>query len=168
MRYLFGFVFVLVALPLSAGAQAESEDSLSSWQVEAKPTPEEPALQLKLDDTGVGVVPSPWRTPDGYTLEEMERRAKRAWAGFGVSAGVYGAGVVLLLVAIGADFGEGGGWVDPALVAGGVLMGAGVVGMIATGALVRVRNRKLHRLQQAHYGTPRRVHWDLAQSRLVF
>jgi hypothetical protein len=40
--------------------------------------------------------------------------------------------------------------------------------MIATGILLGVRKRKLRRLQEAHYGRPRRVQWDLAQSRVVF
>jgi hypothetical protein len=40
--------------------------------------------------------------------------------------------------------------------------------MIISGALLGVRKRKLRRLQEAHYGAPRRVQWDLAQSRLVF
>ena len=40
--------------------------------------------------------------------------------------------------------------------------------MIATGILLGVRKRKRLSLQEAHYGTPHRVQWDLAQSRLVF
>jgi hypothetical protein len=46
-------------------------------------------------------------------------------------------------------------------------MVGGAAGMIATGILLGVRKRKL-RLQEADYGTPRRVQWDLARSRLVF
>jgi hypothetical protein len=46
--------------------------------------------------------------------------------------------------------------------------GGGAVGMIISGALLGVRKRKLRRLQEAHYGAPRRVQWDLARSRLVF
>jgi hypothetical protein len=40
--------------------------------------------------------------------------------------------------------------------------------MIATGALLGVRKRELRRMKEAHYGTPRRVQWNLARSRLVF
>jgi hypothetical protein len=40
--------------------------------------------------------------------------------------------------------------------------------MIVSGILLGKRKRKLRELQEAHYGTPRRVQWDLAQSRLVF
>jgi hypothetical protein len=48
--------------------------------------------------------------------------------------------------------------------------------MIATGILLGVRNRKLRERKQrdrdslwyTHSSTPRRVKWDLAQSRLVF
>jgi hypothetical protein len=75
-----------LTLPLSVSAQAAEEDSLSSWQVDEgasleQPASEEPALQLELDDAGVGVVPPPPRTLDGYTLEEMELRVKRARIG---------------------------------------------------------------------------------------
>jgi hypothetical protein len=62
-----------LTLPLSVSAQPAEEDSPSSWQVDEgtsleQPAPEEPALQLELDDAGVGVVPPPPRTLDGYTL----------------------------------------------------------------------------------------------------
>jgi len=147
--------------------------------VEAAPTPEpapeEPALQLKLDDGGVEVVPSPPRTADGYTLEEMELRVRRAKIGLGISGGLGVLGLALV-----------GGWVacsnrkpagageffpsecDPLLFAGFSMTLIGPVGMITSGAILGVRKRKLRELQQAHYGRPRRVQWDLAQSRLVF
>jgi hypothetical protein len=48
------------------------------------------------------------------------------------------------------------------------MMAVGVAAMITSGAVYGVRKRQLHRAEQAHYGTPRRVHWDLARSRLVF
>lgn len=52
--------------------------------------------------------------------------------------------------------------------AGFALCAGGTVGMIACGALLGVRKRKLRKARQAHYGQPRRVQWDLARSRLVF
>jgi hypothetical protein len=60
------------------------------------------------------------------------------------------------------------GWVAPVGITGAVVMAGGLAGMIAYGVLLRKRKRKLRRLEQAHYGTPRRVRWDLAQSRVVF
>jgi len=173
MRCLFGCLCVcalVVTSPLSVSAQAASEDSLSSWQVEAKPAPEEPALQLKLDAAGVEVVPSPPRTPDGYTLKEMELRVKRARIGLIVSAGVY----VAAIVPWAADPNTSGDWITGFELAGFALWAGGTVGMIACGALLGVRKRKLHkqkrefRLQQAQYERPRRVQWDNARSRLVF
>jgi hypothetical protein len=59
-------------------------------------------------------------------------------------------------------------WVDPVGNAGMVLALGGAAGMIATGILLGVRKGKRRSLQEADYGTPRRVQWDLAQSRLVF
>jgi len=102
MRYLVGFgcALALLVSPLSAGAQERGETSEPNV-VEAVPTseatPEERALQLQLDDAGVQVASPPPRTPDGYTLEEMERRVKRAKIGLGVSAGVYGLGLGLTI-----------------------------------------------------------------------
>ena len=180
MRYPVGLVCVLaglVALPLSVSAQPAEEDSLSSWQVDEgasleQPAPEEPALQLKLDDTGVGVVPSPWRTPDGYTPEEMELRVKRAKIGLGVSGGVLGAGMVLLVAGLSGCTEIVGGtcadWADPAFFAGGGIALAGGIAMYATLGTWIHRKRKLRELQRAHCGTPRRAQWDLARSRLVF
>jgi hypothetical protein len=186
MRYLVGFVCVLaglVALPLSASAQdgeegATPEPSLHEPAASTEPAPEEPALRLELNDDSVKLAPSPPPTVDGYTLEEMDRRVRRAKIGFGASGGVYGAGVVLLIVAAagslsspivgGAPEDASGDWVDPAFIAGGVLAGAGVIASYTALGIWVHRKRQLRELQQAHYGTPRRVQWDLARSRLVF
>ena len=134
--------------------------------------------QLELDDTGVEVAPSPRRTPDGYTLEEMELRVKRAKIGIGASALSFVVGGILAGVAVpnlscessGTGVGDCPipGWSLPVFVTGVILAGGGVLGMMATGALLGVRKRKLRRLQEAHYATPRRVQWDQARSRLVF
>ena len=179
MRYLIGFVLLLVASPLSASAQvdqggATSEPNLQEPAPSSEPAPEEPALQLQLDDAGVEVVPTPPRTPDGYTLEEVELlRVKRAEIGRTVSVGVVGAGSVMVLVGglvalaqwgndKSVDAAEAVVWTGVALVS------AGVVGLITTVAILRVRKRKARKFKQAHHETPRRVQWDLARSRLVF
>ena len=118
MRYLFGFLCVcalLGILPLSAGAQAGEEHSLSFWHDEAlkialfssypapspDTAPEEPALQLKLDDGGVEVTP----TPEGfYIVEPTELRVERArGAKIGIGVGVT-LGVALVGLAIGGAF----------------------------------------------------------------
>jgi len=275
MRYLVGFACVLAALaalPLSVSAQAAEEGATSKPSAEestpsAEPTPEEPALQLKLDDAGVEVVPSgyvemklrqrvskarawliatgvvtaigvpmlalgatydrrqppsegfdldfsgavlatvggimvfggvfgmavsggtlgaskrklrsleqahygiPARTRRGYTLEEAELRLKRARIGLGVSAGISVLGVALLIPGV---VGECRATYstpprcDPLTITGATFITAGVVGMIMTGFLSLRRTRDRDWLRPAHYGTPRRVQWDLARSRLVF
>jgi len=64
-QLVWGIVFAsLGVLPLSASAQTGKEATTSkpNLQEPAPPSeraPEEPALQLKLDDAGVKVVPSP-------------------------------------------------------------------------------------------------------------
>jgi hypothetical protein len=186
MRCLVGFVVVLalVALPLSASAQADEEGTAAEPNLveepapeepspPTEPAPEEPALQLKLDAAGVDVTPSPSRTVDGYTLEEMELRVKRAKIGLGVSAlstvvgfgiGIAAATNTLCILEPCTE----PGWVAPVGITGAVLMAGGVAGMIASGILLRRRKRDRDSLREADYGTPRRVQWDLARSRLVF
>jgi hypothetical protein len=184
MRYLFGFLCVcaLAALPQSASAQAGAEGETTEPNLQepapsSEPAPEEPALQLKLDDAGVGVTPSPPRTADGYTLEEMELRVQRARIGRWSSAGAFVVGTGMAFGALGAAFNcslasppcsSPPGWVAPVGWTGMVLMVGGISGMIASGILVRRRKRDRDSLRAAHYGTPRRVQWDLARSRVVF
>lgn len=155
MRCLVGFVCVLglVPSPVSVSAQdneagTTSEPSPEESAPPSEPALEEPALQLQLDDSGVGVVPPPQRTPDGYTLEEMELRAKRAKIGLGVSAASLVVGGVLVGVAIpnltcaeGLSGGSGNcpipGWSLPVFVTGVTLAGGGVLGLITAGSRKR-------------------------------
>jgi hypothetical protein len=166
MRYLVGFICVLsglVALPQGVSAQDNEAGTTS-----------QPALQLvALDSTGVlfTLIPSP--AVDGYTLEEMELRVKRAKIGLGVSAGSMVLGTVLAIAAgaqtiICFEPCSYPGWVDPVFAMGMTLALGGAAGMVVSGILLGKRKRKLRRLTEAHYGTPRRVQWDLAGSRLVF
>ena len=171
MRYLFGFLCVCALvgnLPLSASAQTGEEGTISEPNLH-EPAPEEPALQLKLDAAGVEVTPSPSRTEDGYTLEELELRVKRAKIGLGVSGVAFFAGVTMGFVAM-ANFEscafslvecpEYPDWVGPVGWTGFTLAVGGLAGMAVSGVLLRKR--------KAHYRRPRRTQWDLAQSRLVF
>jgi hypothetical protein len=183
MRYVFGFLCVCALgghLPLSASAQdteagTTSEPNLQEPAPSSEAAPEEPALQLKLDDAGVEVVPSPPRTADGYTLEEMEVRVRRAKIGVGVSAVPIFIGGVLMIGAMG-DFSVD--FSPPAPEeqkkeerlgrAAAVLAVGGAASMIATGILLGVRKRKLRTFQEVADLGHRRVQWDLARSRLVF
>lgn len=172
MRYLVGLVCVLalaLVSPLSVGAQdVDPEPS-------AEPAPEEPALQLELDATGVEASPLAASVSAARTRAEMERRVKAARVGVGVSA------VTLVLGAVIAGAGAAASinrsfsstppdtsGADAAVWAGTALVGVGGVSMIATGILLGKRKRKLRDLQEAHYTTPRRLQSDLANSRLVF
>ena len=168
MQYLGGFVVAvaLVAAPLSANAQASEEaqegeeDSLSFWHDEA----------LK-----IALFSAPPSTSEAYTLEleEIELRVKRARIALGWS-------VVPLVLGTGLAVGGAFGSVsqldftappsdtsgqDAILYAGSAIVGAGAVWMITSGIILGVRKRQLREL---NYGTPGRVQWDLAQSRLVF
>ena len=172
MRYLFGFLCVcaLAALPQSASAQRGEEGTTSEPNLQ-EPVPEEPALQLELDSAGVDVTPTPLRTPDGYTLEEMDVRVRRAKIGLGSSAAALFAGGMFVGVGIAESYGHADTapkrytayvWTGTALLVGGF------AGMVASGILLRRRKRDRDWLRQAHYATPRRVQWDFARSRLVF
>jgi hypothetical protein len=102
----------------------------------------------------------------------MELREKRAKIGLGVSGVGLGAGLVLTIGGFVSwaktPLGGESGAAEAAIVAGVTVMAIGAVAMLASGVMLRKRQRKLHELKQAHDGTPRRVQWDLARSRLVF
>ena len=189
MRYLFGFLCVcaLVASPLSVSAQdgdkerledfypgtlpespqVSDEDRLGDFHPE--PAPEEPALQLKLDDAGVEVVPS------GYVEMKLRQRASKARTWLIATGVVTAIGAPLLAVGLTYDRRQPpseGFDLDFTGVAlatvGGIMVFAGVFGMAVSGGTLGASKRKLRRLEQAHYGTRRRVQWDVARSRVVF
>ena len=176
----------LMALPPRVSAQQSNGSGLQYdlWQTDqakSKPAPtpqppsEKPALELKLDDAGVEVTPTPPRKAE---LTVLERRAKRAKIGIGASAsslvvgGIMAGASVPYLTCTSDGLGRGDcpnpGWAVPVFVTGLTLAGGGVLGMIATGTLLGVRKRKIRNLGQAHDARPRHVQWDLARSRLVF
>jgi hypothetical protein len=95
----------------------------------------------------------------------MELRVKRARIGLYVSGGAFAVGLVMMTAGFASFDLESSlapAWTGVALVTGGFF------GLITAGSMRRVRKRKLRELQEAHYGAPRRVQWDLAQSRVVF
>jgi hypothetical protein len=190
MRYLIGFVCLLAALvasPLSAGAQtgqegAASEPNLQEPAPSSEPAPEEPALQLQLDDTGVEVAPGyPPRTAEGYTLEQAEHVVETDRRGLIISSVFFGVGVGALAGGFAwgphAECGDD----DPATfdvcippgpivlgTLGAVMATGGLIGMaIKASSLAKTRS-ELRELKESHYGKPHRVQWDLARSRLVF
>ena len=99
MRYLTAFVcgLALVVSPLSVTAQDGEEAKVSEQ------APEEPALQLRLDDAGVEVVPSPPRTFGGRTIEELKLRKRRAGLALVAPAVVTAAGIVLFVYGTSGD-----------------------------------------------------------------
>jgi hypothetical protein len=95
----------------------------------------------------------------------MELRVRRAKIGLGVSGGAMVVGLVMTAAGFASyDFESSlaPAWTGVALLTGGFF------GTITAGIILRGRDRKLRELQEAHYGTPRRVQWDLARSRVVF
>jgi hypothetical protein len=120
MRHVVELSCVL-ALALSTPLSVSAEDT------------EESALRLELDAAGVEIAPSPARTPDGYTLEEMEPRVKRARRGLIASAVVYAAAL-------------------PFVVAGFTTSACPIV----SGTKLGKHKRAVRRLQGAHYETPPR------------
>jgi hypothetical protein len=159
MRFLVGLGVVLAAVAVPAGAGAQ----------DAK---ENPALQLELDDAGIEVAPNPTLTPNGYTRVALERQAKQAKIGLGVSSIAFVAGTVFAFTALGhtdAFFPSGdppqAGWVAPLGWTGVALMGTGAAGLLTSGILLGVRRRKVPGWPQERV---RRIQWDLARSRVAF
>ena len=88
--------------------------------------------------------------------------------GAGLGAGFLAGGAVMLGLSY-FCIGECEQPASPGLFnAGLILMAVGAAATIASGIVYGARKRQLRRLREAHYGTPRRVQWDLARSRLVF
>jgi hypothetical protein len=182
MRYLVGFMFVLalVAAPLSVSAQdaeegTTSEPNLQERAPPSEPVPEEPALQLKLDDAGVQVTSPPARVAWAEHAVERHRR------GLIISSVLLGVGVGAVAGSLAwaphAECGDD----DPATLdicipAGPIVVGmfgaimatGGLIGAAVKGARLAKSKSELRELKEAQYGTPRRARWDLAQSRLVF
>jgi hypothetical protein len=169
--------FQLVGAQSAGEAGTTSEPNLQEPAPSSEAAPEEPALQLKLDDAGVEVVPSPPRTADGYTLEEMDLRVRRARIGLISSAGAFVVGGVFFGIGVAESINNlcfsgqcapAPNWVEPFAWTGTVLLVGGFAGMIISGVLYRRRKNDRDSLGFAHYGRPHRVQWDLARSRLVF
>jgi hypothetical protein len=158
MRLVLAVVLAgLVALPLSVSAQdaeeaATAEPSAEEPTPASEPAPEEPSLQLKLDDAGVAVTPTPPRTFNGYTLEELELRKRRAALGLIAPTALIVAGVPLWVVSGSGEEKCSPGWgardVDHCRrlrTAGMTLTISGTVGMIVGLSLLGVRKRELER-----------------------
>ena len=188
MRYLFVFLCLcalVAALPQSASAQAGEEGATSEPNLQepsSEPAPEEPALQLQLDDTGVEVAPGyPPRTAEGYTLEQAEHAVETDRRGLIISSVFFGVGVGALAGGLAwgphAECGDD----DPATfdicippgpiilgTLGAVMATGGFIGMAIKGSRLAKTRSELHELKESHHGKPHRVQWELARSRLVF
>ena len=159
MRYLVGFLFLLalVALPFGVSAQTGQEGAIQEPTVEEslpspEPAPEQPALELKLDDDSVKLAPGSYRLPDREpTFEEMELRVRRAKIGFGVSAGVAGAGLMLVPVGYGIASDGGAPGADTAMIAGAAIALAGAIASYTALGIWIHRKRKLRRMREDHY-----------------
>jgi len=182
MRYLVGLmpIFAMLVLPQSVSAQdgeegATSEPNLQEPAPSSEQAAEEPALQLQLDDAGVQVTPPPAR------VARAEHDVERYRRGLIVSSVIFGVGVGVIAGSVAwaphAECGDD----DPATfdlcippgpivlgTFGAIMATGGLIGMAVKGARLAKSNSQLRGLKQAHYGTPRRVQWDLARSRLVF
>jgi hypothetical protein len=173
----FWLVLAILAAPLSAGAQIGEEPRQPPPQEPAlELRPDQPELQLKVDDAGVGVVQPPPRTPDGYTLEEIEARIKRAKIGLGVSAGIYALAMGLAIGGIACannaptdDFiSVVPGRCYGLYLSGGFIGMGGLIGMIISGVRLAKNKRNRDWLRRAQYGRRQPIQWSLARSERVF
>ena len=113
---------------------------------------------------------------DGYTMSEVDQRIRRARIGLFASTGAFVAGLALVVGGVTQCETESGTDSISCNRAGTGLLGAGyplflggVVGMITTGAMLGVRNRKKRELERRIRNlTQRRLRWDVTSSRFVF
>ena len=157
MRYWVGFFVVWTALLVPrAGVRAQGDEPESLGD----PLSSEPATQLSLayEDK---------REPNPY-----ERKVRNAKIGLGVSAGGLVLGAIMAAAggAASLDFDLDGSpsGDSPALYVGAGIAGASALSLIATGALLGVRKRKLREWERASHAKLRRVEWDPVRSRLLF
>lgn len=180
MRSLLSSAVLIAAIcasPLAANAQTgdESDSSLEPGQSESVAAPEEPAMKLELDSAGIGVTSSQPRTPDGFTLEQLDRKVRNAKIGVGVSVPLMLAGTTMTVLAasgsICISFGspcQTPNWVAPVGISGGILALGGLVGMIASSVLLRRAKQKRKLLIEESSRKPRSARWDLESGRLLF
>lgn len=182
MRYSIGRISLiagLLALPLGASAQAEAEQGVSRlerWHPEAFVDPENRVLRLDLHSADVEVAPSGPRTVDGYTLEDMNSRVRRARIGIGISSVAFAGGAAMAGGGgvTGICFTVGGGTCRPDRVTGALiglgsaLMAVGLAGAIASGVVLARHKRERERLTESGDRRSARVQWDPGQSRFVF
>jgi len=159
-RVLLGFAVVSASILSGSfqhvGAQSAEnaattpEPNLQEPAPSSEPASEGPVLEIELDPAGVGVVPSQLRTVDGYTLEEMELRVKRAKMGLFAPAALIVAGVPLWVRGKTGDCAsyDPFGQVFPERctrlrTSGTALTVSGAVGMIVGSILVGVRKGDL-------------------------
>jgi len=182
MRYLSGFVSVLTlaALPLSVSAQEEGATAQTGVQAPGRP-------DFSVERYGYEPPRSqkPRRTADMDTVELMELRVKRARIGVITTGAAAAVGFVLFGVgassACGLELGAPSeevscrGWGNAVMFTGAALGWVGILGLPTSGGIMAHRKRKLRKHKRelwesphSHHGTPRRVQWDLARSRLVF
>ena len=174
MRLVLAMVLAaLVALPLSASAQAEEEAATS------EPNLQEPAPSSEPADEE-GDLSGDWWHPEAFAAPAYEPPSASKGQEHGRHR-MHPAGIVCLtmtgVTVVGAVL-VGVGMTRPStgdlnrdiapVAAGTVLMMVGGVGMIISGVMWGKRTRQGRRLEEARYERPRRVQWDLAQSRLVF
>jgi hypothetical protein len=191
MRYLVGFVLglALAASPLSASAQTDHQATLAEPQQLAlvppdwdwchdpfcpepsktEVAPERPVLGL--DESGLEI------TPSAPTLEEMERRVRRARAGLATSVIVFGGGIAMMGVGF-ANFEpficifepcpETPTWAVGLAIPGTFATIGGLVGMIVSGKRLGERKQQPRSPVGAEKAQQRRAQWDVARSRLVF
>ncbi len=189
MRYLVGFAFVLALVAVPQGVNArDAEESTSP-----EPTVEEPPrlafllipkhLKERLPrHRHVGSEPESkfsleyqdQKSPEEAHAYRRFHQARKVFYGFSAAGGAFiGVGAMVLGLSY-YCIGEEGEPGCPELPdrslfnVGLILMGVGAAAMIVSGAVYGVRKRQLRELQQAHHGKPRRLRWDLAQSRFVF
>jgi hypothetical protein len=149
----------MIATGILLGVRKRTLRGAQTFPQEAVPSAGADALNAKTstddgDRYSVEYVP-PTPTREGE-FRLAERRVRRNRITLLSAAGVTVLGVTLVAV-------PGS---DTLASAGAFIAISGGAGMIASGIALGVRNGQLHRLQRSH--RPGRVHWDLAQSRLVF
>jgi hypothetical protein len=164
--------FVLTSLLVCSGASATSAQQGTSPDVEAQTVPPGQVIMTAPSQTSASGVYF------DYDLKEAEERSRRTRNALIATSAVTGVGIILLGVGSSQceeGFNDSDDRVcnnagDVLRPLGGSLFGAGSIGMITSGIMLGVSNKRKREIQRdmrRHYHGSR-FHWDVGSGRFAF
>jgi hypothetical protein len=151
--------------PAKAQDANEATPAVAPGHVTTEP-PAQPTAEIRY------VTARPPPTVDGYTLEELNVRIRRARIGLYATTGLTVVGIPLMIVGAQRCLAvtDCGGTYRRLAGAGAIIATLGGTGMLVTAIMLGVRKGKRRALERGmrFHSSERRIEWDLATARVVF